>query len=455
MTIYRATVLDITDDSPFPAAALRADEDAGVRVVDGVVTERGAYATVRTAHPDDAVVDLRPGLLLPGLVDTHVHFPQVRIIGGLGMPLLQWLDECALPEEARLASVDYARDVAADFVRGLASAGTTTALVFGSHFAQAVDVLFEEVTRVGLRITAGLVVSDRSLPEALLTTPERSYADASLLAERWHRPDARTRYAVTPRFSYSAGDDLLDACHRVLKDVPGSWFTSHLNENPAEIAAVGARFPTAHHYLDTYDRHGLVGATSVFAHNVHPTDDELELLGRSGAAVSHCPASNSALGSGLFPLQRHLDHGVRVALGSDVGAGTGFSLFKEGLQAYFVQQLLGEDGTSLTAADLLHLATCSGAAALGLGDVVGNLSVGKAFDAVWLRPRAGEPFDVGLRHATSPEQALARAFALATPADIGGVWVAGDRVKADPVKADPVNADPVNADPAAGGLAAS
>jgi guanine deaminase len=427
MTIYRATVLDVAD-GPFPGAALRAEEDAGLRVVEGTVTDRGAFSAVRDANPDDEVVDLRPGLLLPGLVDTHVHFPQVRVIGGLGLPLLQWLDECALPEEARLASVDYARGVAADFVRGLASAGTTTALVFGSHFAGAVDALFEEVARVGLRVTAGLVVSDRSLPEPLLTTPERSYEEAQALAARWHRPEGRTRYAVTPRFSYSAGDDLLDACHRVVKDVPGTWFTSHLNENPAEIAAVGVKFPTAHHYLDTYDRHGLVGPASVFAHNVHPTEGELELLGRSGAAVAHCPTSNSALGSGLFPLQRHLDHGVRLALGSDVGAGTGFSLFKEGLQAYFVQQLLGDEGTPLTAADLLHLATRSGAAALGLDDVIGDLSVGKQFDALWLRPSEGGPLDVGLRHAASPEQALAKAFALAGPADVAAVWVGGDRV---------------------------
>ncbi|MGN6751455.1 MAG: guanine deaminase [Intrasporangium sp.] len=427
MTIYRGTIFDVAEDA-FPGARLRADDDAGLRVVDGIITERAAFTAVRAAHPDDDVVDLRPGIVLPGFVDTHVHFPQVRIIGGLGMPLLQWLDECALPEEERLASVEYARGVAADFVRGLASAGTTTSLVFGSHFAGAVDVLFEEVARVGLRVTAGLVVSDRSLPEPLLTTPERSYEEASALAQRWHRPEGRTRYAVTPRFSYSAGDDLLDACHRVLKDVPGSWFTSHLNENPAEIAAVGAKFPTAHHYLDTYDRHGLVGRASVFAHNVHPTDGELELLGRSGAAVSHCPTSNSALGSGLFPLRRHLDHGVHVALGSDVGAGTGFSLFKEGLQSYFVQQLLGGEGTSLTSADLLHLATRSGAAALGLGEVVGDLSVGKQFDALWLCPREGGPLDVGLRHAASPEQALAKAFTLAGPADVAATWVGGDHV---------------------------
>lgn len=428
MTIYRARVIDVAPDSEFPGATLRSDDDAGLRVEEGVITERAPFSEVRIAHPDDAVVDLRPGLLLPGLIDTHVHYPQVRVIGGLGMPLLQWLDECALPEEARLASVDYARGVAADFVRGLVSSGTTTALVFGSHFAPAMDALFEEVTRVGLRVTAGLVVSDRSLPASLLTTPERGYDEALALADKWHRPDGRTRYAVTPRFSYSAEDDLLDACHRVLKDVPGSWFTSHLNENPAEIAAVRDLFPTARNYLDTYDRRGLVGPRSVFAHNVHPSDAELDLLGRSGAVVAHCPTSNSSLGSGLFPLRRHLDHGVRVSLGSDVGGGTGFCLLKEGLQAYFVQQLLGDRGVHLSPADLLHLATRAGAAALGLGGLVGDLSVGKHFDAVWLKPRHGDPLDVGLRHADSADHALARVFALAGPADVAAVWVDGARL---------------------------
>jgi guanine deaminase len=318
--------------------------------------------------------------------------------------------------------------VATEFVAGLVSAGTTTALVFGSHFASAVDVLFEEVERVGLRVTAGLVVSDRSLPAALLSTPERAYDEALDLARRWHGR-GRSRYAVTPRFSYSASDDLLDSCRAVLKDVPGAWFTSHVNENPAEVAAVAALFADAEDYVDTYDRHGLVGTSTVLAHNVHATDRELAMLASQGAAVAHCPTSNSALGSGLFPLRAHAEHGVRVALGSDVGAGTGFSLLKEGLQAYFMQQLLGAQGLPLRAPDLLHLATRAGALALGLGEQVGDLSVGKQFDAVWVRPLSGDPLDVGLRHAACPEDALAKTFALAGASDLAGVWVGGDRVK--------------------------
>lgn len=425
MTLVRARVMDTPDD-PFAGGVLRSEEDAGLLVVDGTIAARGSFASLRAAHPDEEVLHLPDGVLLPGFVDTHVHYPQVRVIGSLGLPLLEWLDRCALPEECRLADLPYAAEVAREFVRGLVASGTTSALVFGSHFPGAVDLLFEEASRVGLRVTSGLVVSDRGLPEPLLTTPERAYDEARGLAQRWHGT-GRNRYAVTPRFSFSASEAVLDACAAVLKDEPGTWFTSHVNENPAEVAAVGELFADALHYVGTYDAHGLVGERSVLAHNVHPTDDELTMLAGRRAAVAHCPTSNSALGSGLFPLRRHVDHGVRVALGSDVGAGTGFSLLKEGLQAAFMQSLLGPDGLPLTPAHLLFLATRAGALALGLE--VGDLSVGRPFDAVWVLPERGDPLDIGLRHADSPEAALAKVFSLGTPSDVAAVWVAGTPVR--------------------------
>ncbi|TWG97788.1 guanine deaminase [Nocardioides sp. J9] len=421
MTIFRGSFLDTPAD-PFTGGALRAEEDGAVVVHDGVVAARGTYAELRAVHPDDDVVDLTGGVVLPGFVDTHVHFPQVRAIGGLGMPLLDWLEQCALPEEARLADTTYAEGVATDFVRGLVGAGTTTALVFGSHFAGAVDALFAEADRVGLRVTSGLVLSDRLLRADLLTDPDRAVAESVALASRWHGA-GRSRYAVTPRFSLSCTDDMLAACAEVLAAVPGAMLTSHVNENPREVE--GVRELHGCDYVTSYDRHGLVGAATVLAHDVHPTDQELALLGVRGAAVAHCPTSNAALGSGLFPLARHRANGVRVALGSDVGAGTGFSLLKEGLQAYFAQQLLGDAGVPLSPPHLLHLATAAGADALGLGDQVGDFSVGRRFDAQWIRPAPGTPLDVGLTHAASPGDALARVFALGTPADVRGVWIDG------------------------------
>ncbi|HSV39025.1 MAG TPA: guanine deaminase [Nocardioidaceae bacterium] len=424
MTLFRATVLDTPDD-PFHGGTLRADSDCGLLVRDGVIVARDAFASLQSVHPEEDVVTLDDGVLLPGFVDTHVHFPQVRVIGGLGMPLLDWLEQCALPEEAKFADPSYAKSVAAEFVQGLVSAGTTSALVFGAHFAPAVDELFSAASRAGIRITSGLVVSDRLIREDLLTTPQQAYDDGLALARRWHGV-GRSRYAVTPRFSLSCSNELLASCSDVLREVSGAAFTSHINENVHEIALVSKLFDLGH-YLETYDQHDLIGPLSVVAHNVHPTDHELKVLAIRGASVAHCPTSNAALGSGSFSLTRHVAYGVRVALGSDVGAGTGFSLLKEGLQAYFAQQLLGEQGYKLAPAHLLYLATTAGALALGLPEV-GHLGVGQRFDAQWVRPLPGSTLDVTLRHARDEEDALAKVFALGTPADVAGVWIDGTTV---------------------------
>ena len=429
MRLFRGTFLDTPDD-PFAGGALRAEDDGGLLVDDdGTITARGSFATLASAHPSAVGVDLRGGLVLPGFVDTHVHYPQLRCIGALGMSLLEWLERCALPEEARLADPAYAVEIASAFVGALANAGTTTALVFGAHYLEATEALFAAAERVGLRVTSGLVVGDRGLRDELLTTPARAYDEGLTLAKRWHGA-GRLRYAVTPRFSLSCTAELLAACAALRNDVPGVVVTSHLNENATEIEAVRRLFPGHSSYLDTYADHGLLGATTVFAHNVRPTPGELDVLASAGATVSHCPTSNSCLGSGLFPMRAHLAAGVRVALGSDVGAGTGLSLFKEGLQAYFVQQALGDAGVPLTAAHLLHLATGAGADALGLGSTVGSFCDGKAFDAMWLRPQAGSPLDILLTHASSADDALAKSFAHATSADVARVWVAGEVVSA-------------------------
>ena len=435
MTLYRATIID-TPGNPFagdPADAIAADADGGVLVRDGMIVARGPFAALHAEHPEEPVTELPGGLLLPGFVDTHVHYPQIRAIGGLGMPLLDWLERCALPEESRLADPTYAGMVAKEFLDGLLACGTTTALVFGSHFAPAMDLLFTEAEIRGLNVTAGLVLSDRILRADLLSTPDRALAESRELIQRWHGK-GRLRFAVTPRFSLSASEEILSVCTDLVQDAAGGrkdiWFTSHLNENVSEISAVAALFPGSDHYLGTYHQHGLVNGRSVFAHNVHAGDKELAMMADAGAWAAHCPTSNAALGSGHFPMRRHVEHGVGVALGSDVGAGTGLFLPKEGLQAYFIQQLLGAEGLALTPVHLLYLATRAGALAVGLADRVGDFNPGKEFDAVWLRPAAGSTYEVNLAHAADSADALARTFALATPADVAGVWVRGQRIRA-------------------------
>src|SRR5919199_2276281 len=277
-TIVRAQILHTPRD-PFAVggAALEALSDGGLAYDGhGRILACGPFADVRAAHPDADVVDAADAVLLPGLVDLHVHYPQIAVIGAMGMTLLEWLASRTLPEEARLADATYAVEVARAFVRGLARNGTTAALVFGSHFAGAQEALFAEAERSGLRIASGLVVSDRNLLAELHATPAEAFERSRALLHRWHGR-GRLRYAVTPRFSLSCTDEMLEAC-AALCDEADVFVTSHINENPAEIQAVGELFPWARDYLETYERFGLVGRRSVFAHDVHVSDDELRRL---------------------------------------------------------------------------------------------------------------------------------------------------------------------------------
>jgi guanine deaminase len=389
--------------------ALETFDDGAVAFDGETIVATGEYAQVRREFADAEVLDRRDCLLLPGLVDTHVHFPQVGVIGAMGLQLLDWLAERTLPEEARMADVAYARRTAERFVRALAHNGTTSALVFGAHFAGAQEALFEAAERRGLRIASGLVVSDRNLRPDLEVTPEEAYERSVALRDRWHG-HGRLRYAVTPRFSVSCTEAMLDACRALLAD--GVLFTSHINENPGEIDFVRELFPAARDYLDTYERAELLGECSVLAHNVHVSDDELGRLAASRTAVAHCPSSNAFLASGIFPMARHVEHGVRFGMGTDVGAGTGLSMLKEALVAYHVQ-MVRDQGHKLGPAQLLWLATAAGARAIGLGEVCGDLRPGKAADFVLLRPGADSTLAAVLEEAPDWNAALGAVFTLA------------------------------------------
>jgi guanine deaminase len=413
-----------TPRNPFrDSSALESFQDGGLLIRGGRVAGCGDYASIRAAHPSVPTVDLRGGFLLPGFIDTHIHFPQLRLLGGLGRSLLDWLEHCALPEEARMADHSHACRVAHAFVHALAAHGTTTALVFGAHFAPATAALFEAGEAAGLRIAAGQVLSDRLLRPELHQTPERAYRESSLLIQRFHRR-GRLTYAVAPRFAFATSEAMLEVCQTLLGEHEGLLLQTHLNENVQEIAEVARLFPWASDYLAVYERFGLSGPNAVMAHDVHPTDSELDRLASSGATIAHCPCSNAALGSGLFPLRRHVDAGVRCALGTDVGGGTGFGMLKEGLQAYLLQRI-APDGMLLDAGHLLYLATLAGAEALGLGEETGDFRTGKSADFVYLRPPVDSPLAAVLEREQSPERVLAAIFTLAGAESVREVRVEG------------------------------
>jgi guanine deaminase len=429
-TIIRARVAHTPRDPFAGEEALEAFEDGALAfAADGAIAAVGAWPDVHRAHPEAELVDRRDCLLLPGFVDTHVHYPQVAVIGAMGLELLDWLRQRTLPEEARMADLGHAEATARRFVRGLAANGTTTALVFGAHFPGAQARLFEAAERQGLRIASGLVVSDRRLRPDLEVTPEAAYEDSRELIERWHGR-GRLRYAVTPRFSVSCSEAMLEACGALLDVRPGLLVTSHLNEHPREIAVVGELFPDARDYLDTYERAGLLRDGCVLAHDVHPSDDELRRLAAARASVAHCPSSNAFIGSGIFPMARHVRHGVRFGLGTDVGAGTGLSLFKEALTAYELQMLC-DDRHPLSPTHLLHLATRSGARALGMDDEIGDLTPGKAADFLLVRPPAGSTLEAVLAASPDWPAALGAIFTLAREESVVETRVAGEIVFGD------------------------
>lgn len=426
MRLLRAQVLH-TPRSPFVAArALEAFADGAVALEGPRIAAVGDYASLRRTYPEAESVDLRPGVLLPGFVDAHVHYPQVHAMGSMGLGLLPWLERRALPAERRLADPQRARAVARHFLQGLIRSGTTAALVFGAHFPGAHAIFFEEAARLGLLVASGLVLSDRNLGPDLHQDPEEAYRASLALARRWHGHGG-LRYAVSPRFALSTSPAMLEVASTLLRELPGALLQTHLNETPEEIAAVRRLFPNAPDYLAVYEEFGLLGARSVFAHNLYPSARELAALAAAGAAVAHCPSSNAFLGSGLFPLARHLEQGVQIALGTDVGAGTGFGLLKEGLMAYLGQQLR-PDGYPLGPAHLLYLATRAGALALGLGDEAGDLLPGRRADLVLVRPPRGSVLETILAHSASPEETLGALFTLAREESVAAVYVAGEAV---------------------------
>jgi guanine deaminase len=424
--LVRAAIFHTPENAFHSAGALQAWADGALATEAGKVLACGDYSDVRAAFPDAPVRDLRGSYVLPGFVDTHIHFPQGRVIGSLGYSLLEWLDLFTLPEEVRMAEPAYAATIAGEFVRSLVSHGTTTALVFGAHFVEATAALFDAAAGAGLRLIGGLVLADRMLRPELHTTPDEAWLRSRELIKRV-RGHARLGYAVIPRFALSASEPMLEVCQALLKEDASLRFTSHINESPREVEAVAAMFPQARDYLEVYERFELIGRRSVLAHNVQASDGEIDRFAARGASVAHCPCSNAALGSGIFPMRRHLDRGARFALGTDVGGGIGFGMMKEALQAHLMQRV-ARDPVTLTPAQMLYLATRAGAEALGMEAAIGDFTAGRSADYVVIRPRAGSPLAAVLCNVEEPARVLAALLTLGSADSIGEVRVEGDIV---------------------------
>lgn len=379
---YRARVLHfIADPVVAGERAWQYFEDGVLVVKDGHVSDVGDANSVLARLPSYVPVHQHPHhLIIPGFVDTHIHFPQTEMIAAYGEQLLSWLNTYTFPTEQKFADSDYAAMVAQVFLDELLRNGTTTALVFGTVHPQSVNAFFADAQQRGLRMIAGKVLMDRNAPEALCDSPESGYQESRALIERWHGVD-RLQYAVTPRFAPTSTRQQLQKAGYLLHSFKGLYLHTHLSENQDEVAWVQALFPESRNYLDVYDRAGLLGRRSVFAHGIHLCDSECERLAQTGSAIAHCPTSNLFLGSGLIDLPKLQQHGVRVGLGTDVGGGSSFSLFRTMDEAYKIQQLRG---AKLDPFQALYMATLGGATALDLQDRIGSFNIGNEADFVIL-----------------------------------------------------------------------
>lgn len=384
---FRGPILHFLDDpgGPGGAGALEYREDGLLIVEDGHVQGLGdARDLGPTLAAGTAVTDCAGRLIVPGFIDAHIHFVQTDVIGSYGRRLLDWLEEYTFPAERAFADPAHARSVAAFFIEELLRNGTTTALVVGSVHPASVDAVFEAALARGMRLIAGKALMDRNCPEYLRDTAASGYAESAALISRWHGR-GRMQYAITPRFAPSSTPEQLAAAGRLAREHPDVYVHTHVAETEEEVAWARRLFPERRSYLDIYDHYGLLRRRTALAHGIWLDDADLARLAGTGAALVHCPACNLFLGSGLFDLRHATAAGVPVALGTDVGGGTTFSMLGVLHDAYKVAQLRGH---SLSALDAFYLATLGAARALDLDGCVGNFATGREADFIVLDPAA-------------------------------------------------------------------
>jgi guanine deaminase len=384
--IVRGRLLTFTD-APRRAgpAAHRYLEDGALRMEAGRIVEVGDARDVLARAPAGAAIDDHSGrLILPGFIDAHIHYPQTRVVGSYGAQLLEWLQKYTFVEEQKFADPTHSAIVARFFLDELARQGTTTAMVYCTVRPESAEAFFAEAERRNARMIAGKVMMDRNAPPALTDDPQRGYDESKALLSKWHGR-GRLGYAITPRFAITSTQAQLEAAGALAREFPDAHVQTHLSENDAEIALTKSLFPEARDYLDVYERVGLVGPKAVFGHCIHLEAREIASLARNRGVAAFCPTSNLFLGSGLFD-EAGLDAaGVRVALATDIGGGTSYSMLQTASEAYKVLQMRRQSWPALQA---FYQLTLGNARALGLEDRIGALEPGREADLVVLDSRA-------------------------------------------------------------------
>ncbi len=409
-----------------------AGEAALVDIADGlVVIEAERIAAAGPASnlltPDLEITAYENALILPGLIDAHIHYPQTRVIGSYGAQLLDWLQNYTFPAERRFADPAHCAAAASFFLDELLRHGTTTAVAYASVHPCSVDALCAEALGRDMRLITGKVMMDEG-PDGLRDTAQGGYDDSKALIARWHG-QGRIGYAVTPRFAVTSSAAQLEAAGALLREHPDCWLQTHLAENHAEIAEVGRRFPEAASYTDVYDRFGLLGPRSIFGHCIHLAEAEVARLAATGSIACFCPTSNLFIGSGLFDLARLADRPdpVRLALATDVGGGTSYSMLQTAAEAYKILQLQHQSWPAL---DAFHAMTRGNARALGLDHEIGTLEPGSHADLAVL-DLAPTPAIAHRLEAIDRGDLAALLFALMTMGDdraVRATWVAGERL---------------------------
>jgi guanine deaminase len=432
LTAIRGPVLTYTGD-PFRSgleSTMVYEPDAIVAMEGGVIRHFGPAGVIEPLLPPGTAVTNygKDSLISAGFIDSHVHYPQTPMIAAYGEQLLDWLNTYTFPVERQYSDKDFARSVARVFLRESLKNGITTACVYCTVYPQSVDALFEEAETLGMRLAAGKVMMDRNAPEYLRDTPQQGYDESRALIAKWHNR-GRLMYAITPRFAATSSREQLEMTGALCREHPDCFMQTHVSENVREVDWIRELFPERSGYLDVYDHYSLCRPRAVFGHGVHLTDDEMQVMHRTGSAIAHCPTSNFFLGSGFLNIARAVRHDrpVRVGLGTDIGAGTSFSILATLNEAYKAAQL---NGYALSARHAYYVATRGTAHAMYLDDRIGSIAPGMEADLVVLDMKSTSLIDYRMQFAKELEEALFIQMMLGDDRAVQATYVAGELVYA-------------------------